>query len=89
MKGMQTHMEKLLADAEECALIGKLATDAQKRELFARLAAHLRVLAGEVERAIAAKRRHSRSTGDYPVIQRITRHLGASLVGGTSALTRS
>ena len=56
MRDMQTHMEKLLADAEECALISKLATDMQKRELFARLAAHLRVLASEVERAIATKK---------------------------------
>lgn len=56
MKDMQAHLEKLLTDAEECALISKLATDKQKRELFARLATHLRVLAGEVERAIAAKK---------------------------------
>jgi len=30
-----------------------LATDSQKRELFARLAEHLGVLASEIERAIA------------------------------------
>jgi hypothetical protein len=56
MKDMRAHLEKLLTDAEECALISKLATDVQKRELFARLADHLTVLAGEVERAIAAKK---------------------------------
>jgi hypothetical protein len=46
---------KLRIDAEDCALISKLATDMQKRELFARLAEHLGVLASEVERAMAAK----------------------------------
>ena len=42
------------ADAAECALIRDLATDPGKRELFTRLAEHLRVLATEVESAIAA-----------------------------------
>jgi hypothetical protein len=52
MKDMQAHLEKLRADAAECTLISDLATDAKKRELFARLADHLKVLAAEVERAI-------------------------------------
>lgn len=47
------HLEKLRADAAECALIRDLATDPNKRELFARLAAHMSVLASEVEAAIA------------------------------------
>jgi hypothetical protein len=55
MKDMQTHLEKLRRDAEECAATSRLATDAPKRELFARLAEHLMVLASEVERAIKAK----------------------------------
>jgi len=55
MEDMRAHLEKLRIDAKECALIGKLATDVQKRELFSRLADHLEVLASEVERAIAAK----------------------------------
>jgi hypothetical protein len=55
MEDMTAHLEKLRIDAEDCALISKLATDMQKRELFARLADHLGVLASEVERAIAAK----------------------------------
>jgi hypothetical protein len=38
MEDMTAHLEKLRIDAEECALISKLATDMQKRELFARLA---------------------------------------------------
>jgi hypothetical protein len=52
MQDMKVHLEKLLTDAEECALISKLATDKTKRELFARLAAHLKVLAEQVQAAI-------------------------------------
>jgi hypothetical protein len=55
MKDMMAHLEKLRIDAEDCALISKLATDMQKRELFARLAEHLSLLASEIERAMAAK----------------------------------
>jgi hypothetical protein len=46
---------KLLTDAEECALISKLAIDVQKRELFARLAQHLKMLADDVAVAIKAR----------------------------------
>jgi hypothetical protein len=55
MEDMTARLEKLRINAEDCALISKLAIDLQKRELFARLAAHLGVLASEVERAMAAK----------------------------------
>jgi hypothetical protein len=55
MQDMQTHLEKLRADAAECALIRDLATDTKKRELFTRLAEHLGTLASEVEAAIAAE----------------------------------
>ncbi len=54
MQDMKTHLEKLRADAAECALIRDLATDPAKRELFTRLAEHLAILAGEVEAAMAA-----------------------------------
>jgi len=56
MKDMEQHYLKLRADAEECSNISKLATDPQKRDLFARLAQHLNVLAAEVARAISAKK---------------------------------
>ena len=56
MKDMEAHLEKLRADAAECALIRDLATDPQKRSLFTRLAEHLATLASEVEAAIVAKR---------------------------------
>jgi hypothetical protein len=48
-------LEKLRADAAECALIRDLATDAEKRALFTRLAEHLAALSNEVEASIAAK----------------------------------
>jgi hypothetical protein len=53
MKDMQTHLEKLRVQITEYELIRDLATDRAKRELFDKLAAHFRVLASEVERAIA------------------------------------
>jgi hypothetical protein len=55
MQDMKAHLEKLRADAAECALIRDLATDPGKRELFTRLAEHLTTLAREIEAVIAAK----------------------------------
>ena len=52
MQDMLAQLEKLRKDAEDCERIGKLATDPKKRELFERLAAHLKVLATEVERVM-------------------------------------
>ena len=53
MQEMTRHLEQLSRDAAECERISKLATDVEKRQLFERLAEHLRTLAGEVERSIA------------------------------------
>ena len=55
MQDMKAHLEKLRADAAECALVRDLATDQEKRALFTRLADHLSALASEVEAEIAAK----------------------------------
>ena len=55
MQDMQAYLRKLHLDAVDCALISKRATDAQKKELFDRLADHLAMLASELERAIEAK----------------------------------
>jgi hypothetical protein len=56
MRDMQIHLESLRRDADECQRISDAAAgDAAKRDLFARLAEHHRVLAAEVERAIAAR----------------------------------
>ena len=52
MQDMLAQLEKLRRDAAECGLIRDLATDPKKRELFDRLAAHLSLLASEVERAM-------------------------------------
>ncbi|WP_315703849.1 MULTISPECIES: hypothetical protein [unclassified Bradyrhizobium] len=57
MKDMIAHLDKLRADAAECAMIRDLTTDRAKRELFGRLADHLDVLASEVERAVQRQKR--------------------------------
>lgn len=36
---MSAKLEKLLIEAEDCEIIGRLATDVKKRELFQKLAA--------------------------------------------------
>jgi len=56
VEDLQARLEKLRTDAEDCALIGKLATDAGKRDLFNRLAANLRNMASDVQAMIALKR---------------------------------
>ena len=53
MQDMQAQLVKLREQAAEFTRIASRATDAAKRELFARLAEHFLVLASEVERAIA------------------------------------
>ena len=64
MQDMRTHLEKLRSDAAECSVISNLATDSKKRELFARLAAHLSALADEVEHAIKMQAACQPSSGD-------------------------
>jgi hypothetical protein len=53
MLDMKAHLEKLHVQIAECEIIRDLATDPNKRELFGRLAEHHKVLAAEIERAIA------------------------------------
>jgi hypothetical protein len=71
MKDMGAQLEKLRLEAEDCALISRLATDPNKRGLFARLAKHLESLASEVEHAIseapASKKADYRSLGCLPL----------------------
>ncbi|MGY3447121.1 hypothetical protein [Bradyrhizobium sp. USDA 4473] len=52
MQDMRAHLEKLRVEAEECELISRLATNPTKKELFAKLAEHHRLLAHEVERTM-------------------------------------
>ena len=54
MKDMLKHLEKLQAQIAECEAVRDLATDPSKRDLFNRLAEHHKVLASELERAIAS-----------------------------------
>jgi hypothetical protein len=62
MKSYQAHLESLRNKTAESALINNLATVPQKRELFAKLAAHLNTLAAEVEPRNGRSKR--RSVGD-------------------------
>lgn len=56
MQDLQARLEKLLIDAEDCALIAKLTTDGEKRDLFNRLATDLRGMALDLQAMIALKR---------------------------------
>ena len=57
VKDMQEHLEKLQAQIVECEIIRDQASDPRKRELFARLAEHHRVLALEIKRAIGTNQK--------------------------------
>lgn len=54
MNDMLKHLEKIQVLVVECEMIRDAATDPKKRELFARLAEHHKILAMEIERAIAS-----------------------------------
>jgi hypothetical protein len=56
MQDMRAHSEKLRVEAEDCELISRLATNPTKKQLFAKLAAHQRALADEIERTISASK---------------------------------
>jgi hypothetical protein len=58
MQDMHAQLETLLREAANCELISNLATNAAKKDLFAKLAEHHRVLAAEVQRADQDVRRH-------------------------------
>jgi hypothetical protein len=51
MEDLSARLEKLLTEAEDCDLIGKLATDLKKRALFQKLS-----MAREVEAVIADRK---------------------------------
>jgi hypothetical protein len=55
VEDLQKRLEKLLIDAEDCALIARLAPDVKKRDLFNRLVTDLRGMAIDVEATIAHK----------------------------------
>ncbi len=55
MEDMKASAEKMRAEADYAEQIARSATDLQKRELYERLAAHFRVLAGEIEKVMASR----------------------------------
>lgn len=55
MQDLRDKLEKLRADAEDCTLISRLATDKAKRDVFSHLAAQMHGMIAEVEAAIAAR----------------------------------
>ena len=57
MEDLRAKLEKLLIEAEDCDLIGRLATDPKKRELFKKLAADLRAIAHDIQTVIAERTR--------------------------------
>jgi hypothetical protein len=56
MEDLRARLEKLLTEAEDCELIGRLSGDIGKRELFKKLAIDLRAMAREVEAVIAGRK---------------------------------
>jgi hypothetical protein len=54
MRDMQAHLEKLRNQIAECEMIRDLATDPKKRALFNSLAEHFKVLAAQIEKAMAS-----------------------------------
>jgi hypothetical protein len=54
MEDLSAKLEKLLIEAEDCELIGRLATDLSKRELFKKLAIDLRGMANDIQAVISA-----------------------------------
>jgi len=55
VQDLKVKLEKLRAEVEDCELIGRLATDVQKRELFLRLAVDLGGMARDIEAMLATR----------------------------------
>ena len=55
MDDLNAKFEKLLTEAEDCDLIGRLATDKAKRELFEKLAVDLRAMARDIKAVMAGR----------------------------------
>jgi len=55
MKDLKNKLEQLLAEAQDCDLIGNLATDQAKRATFRRMAAQFREMAEQLKSDIAAR----------------------------------
>jgi hypothetical protein len=55
MQDLHAKLEKILSEAEDCELIGRLATDIKKRQLFRKLAADLRSMVRDIEAVVAGR----------------------------------
>lgn len=55
MEDLKAKLDKLIAEAAECDLIGNLASDSDKRDLFRRLADLHRAMAEAVRQEIAKR----------------------------------
>ena len=55
MQDLKTRFEKLLADAAECDMIGNLAADKEKREMFRSLGQQYRRMAEALRLEIARR----------------------------------
>ena len=66
MKDYRSHIETLRKAAAETAVIRDLATNPQKRELFAKLTVQLNTLAAEVARNGCSKRTSPGSDDTHP-----------------------
>jgi hypothetical protein len=55
MQDLKDRLEKMMADAADCELIGSLATDTAKRAMFRRLAEKFRGMAEELKAEIARR----------------------------------
>jgi hypothetical protein len=56
MEDLTAKLDKMRFEAADCELIGRLATDMQKRRLFAKLAHDLRSAARDIETMITQRR---------------------------------
>jgi len=55
MKELEIQLEKLRSEAAECRVLSDVATDPEKRELFAKVGQHVAALVAGVEGALAAE----------------------------------
>jgi len=55
MQDLKLKLEKLLAEATDCDMIGNLATEKAKRDLFRKLASDLRMMAQDIQALIVVR----------------------------------
>lgn len=66
MKDLKAKLDQLLAEAQDCDLIGNLATDSAKRATFRRMAQQFREMAEQLKADIAARLGNSDGSGPAP-----------------------